>query len=106
MTVQYAGYPVNTLITPIHESQESFRVTNEVHINIGDVMVISNCQHAEIFQIKSVAHNQGIQIVESVKPLEYEYDANSEVSRLEVNRYYVAKTKRNKSNGNPLYSLF
>lgn len=78
----------------------------KMHVNKGDVLIVSNCQYAEIFIAKEVGQSRDVQIILSSSPLNYLYGKDAELSRLEVNQYFVAKISRKDMHGKPIYALY
>jgi len=105
ITIKYASFPTNTLLTNMQN--ETVMILDEMNkVMVGNILLISDCQHAEIFKVQQVKHKRYQQTVMADTPLNYRYAANAEVSQLKVNHYFIAKTKRKDKLGNPIYSLF
>ncbi len=72
----------------------------------GNILVISDCKKAEIIKVKSVFKNQDKQYIQSTLPLNYHFDRDAQMSRLEINTFYVEKTNRYTKLRQPIYALF
>lgn len=59
-----------------------------------DILIISNCKSADIFQVKNIINLQNEQKIIPQQELSTLYDKNSEVSKLQINKYYIADTLR------------
>lgn len=105
LTVRYADYPANTLLAAM-QNDSRLIVSNEVAFKPGEIVVISDCRKAEIFKIEAVSENHGVQIIIPSSSLHYLFQKDAEISRLIVNSYYLAATKRKQINGTPIYALF
>lgn len=68
------------------------KTTKEVHFSQNDLLLISDCTHGEIFLAKDIKVNSA-QWITSDKPLVYSYHESAEVSRFEMNTFYVSKNK-------------
>ncbi|WP_148339344.1 PilW family protein [Aquicella siphonis] len=104
-TVRYAGYPSARLLAPMSDDNRLMADAG-VSLASGDMAIISNCRHAEIFRVDRVIRVQGRQIIVSTLPLHDRYEKHSEISRLEINRYSVRQTGRNERDGKPVSALF
>lgn len=81
-------------------------LTNDSRFSAGDILLISDCKTAEIFQIKSVIKKSHYQIIIPTVELTNIYDKQAEVAHLEKNYYFVAKTNRKSSQGKPIYAFY
>lgn len=81
-------------------------------IELGDVLIISDCEKADIFQVSSVAR-QSENILAFHQPpynnssaLSKAYDKNAYISLLKNVAYYIGDTGRFYENNTPVYALF
>jgi hypothetical protein len=82
-------------------------VSMELHFNPGDIAMVSDCQSAEIFQVKSIEKiNHDSQKITSVTPLQKRYHQSAELHDFEINTYYVAPTKQVDATGNVIHALY
>lgn len=84
-----------------HAAQDSARLLSamvrfdllETNQNVlfkkGAILMISNCRHAEIFEVKSLFTHHGAQLITPVVPLHDHFEQNAEVSYFEINQFYV-----------------
>lgn len=104
-TVQYAKYPHAVLKLATNDSRLLFATTN-INIKKGDILMISNCKYAEIFNVKNISRLEEMQIITPETPLHYQFNAFAEITHLVKNKYFIAKTTRKKSDGQEGDSLF
>jgi type IV pilus assembly protein PilW len=92
ITVRYADYPPAVLLETMNNPALLY-VSKNKNFKPGEIAIIADCSHAELFKIAAVhsLHNSW-RIVPEV-PLHELYAVNAEVSRLVVNRYFVAATR-------------
>jgi hypothetical protein len=82
-------------------------VAAKPNFKVGDMAVISDCQAAEIFQIKKVMRlNNGAQKLFLLQPLNRMFSATAEVGRWQVFTYLVKKTGRVHKNGVAISALY
>lgn len=105
VTVRYMEYP-NIVLNKNMKDDQILYAGNEIIFKPADIVIISNCKHAEIFSIKHIHFKNGSQEIVPSRPLHYSYEKFSELGLLAVNRYYIAKTNRINQNGQPVYALF
>lgn len=72
----------------------------------NEILVISDCQQADMFIVKDVIHNKNFQIITSQQSLEARYKKNAEISRLEINSFFIADTGRVSPLGKPVHALY
>ncbi|SRR5579885_1135090 len=105
ITVRYQAFPGAELLASM-QGNTSMIVNNQVQFSEGDILLISDCSRAEIFQVAKVSRQHHVQTIMPRVPLHYRYAANAELDRLEINRYFVANTGRTDRDGSPMYSLY
>ena len=81
-------------------------VSSGIHFYSGDIAIISDCGHAEIFQIKSASNIKQGQKIVSVYPLHDQYKQDAELGHFIMNHYFISKTNRVDEKKKPLYALF
>jgi len=103
--VSYAGYP-NTVL------EESMRNEATLYTNINsrfapnDILLISDCKQAEIFQVSQVKYSRGLQEIISLYPLHSRYEKYAQIAKFESNKYFIANTHRVNRDGTAIYALF
>ncbi len=88
LQVRYQSLPVSKLKQWFNSRR--FSMTKDVVTKKGEVMLISDCMHAEIFTVAAVEVSGAAQIVYSHDPLQYEYTEAAEIGRYIAHRYYLA----------------
>jgi len=104
-TTCHAEIPSARLLNAMHSSSILDVSATPVFYK-DDVLLIVDCQHAEIFTVKMLTRSKYAQHVETNAPLQHHYSTSAEVSRLVKSFYFIAKTDRKDSNGAWVYSLY
>jgi type IV pilus assembly protein PilW len=106
LTVRYAN-PASGVLTETMTQPSMIRVSASPKIVVGDRLLISNCQMADaiVIQQVSVASN-GDQLLVSASPLSKLYQRNADVSKLEINTYFIGQTKRKDTHGHYIEALY
>jgi hypothetical protein len=88
-------------------SPDIMRASLKPRFLAGDIAVIANYQHAEIFQVKAQYDlKNGKQFIQAAAPLATLFDETAAVSKLEINTLFVADTGRRDVVGAPVYGLY
>lgn len=103
ITVQFMEFPGAYLI---QETAENLIISSHLNIKIGDLLLISDCKHAEIFQVKDYHVNKQTQIITPVSALKFHFDQFAEIGHLQINKFFISKTNRFDQNGKVIYGLF
>lgn len=101
LTVRYAEYPPAVLIAPMRDNK-TLHISKNIPIKSNDIVLISDCKHAELAKIDSMTSNY----LTTQQSLHGQFDSMSELSRLQINTYFIAKTVRKDQSGAPIYALF
>lgn len=78
----------------------------EIKFTDNETVVISDCEKAEIVQIAKINHYKNEQKIITSKPLRQIFLPNAEISKLEINKYFITKTTRKYADGSAIYALF
>lgn len=105
LVVRHASFPYASL-KKITNDLLTLDVDNNVKFAKGDWIIISSCQQAEIARISQLSQNTIRQRLTLDKPLHCRFAENTEVSKLEINRLYIAPTKRWDKSGMRVSALF
>ena len=105
LTIRHAEYPVATLTESMQDNMRIY-LNQDARFNPGDILIISDCQRAEIFKAQVIRRTNGKLEITSSFPLHDKYQKYSEVSRLSINKFYVAKTNRRNKDGSDIYALY
>lgn len=103
LTVRFMDY-FTVILKDIRHS--IIYTTNEVKFSAGDILIISNCRQAEIFEVHSNFITSFYQKIIPKYPLQLPFYGYAEIGRLIINRYFIAKTKRTDLYGHPIYALY
>lgn len=103
--VSRAEFPNANLLEPTTDDN-TLLTNNVIYFKPGDILIISDCKAAEIFRILEVHTLKDRQKIIPVKPLQHKFDQFAEVSHLQINKFYVAKTNRTHADGSNVNALF
>lgn len=92
LTVKYMAFPGVVLLDDMR-NLSTLRVNMSIRYHAGDVMIVSSCFRAEIFVIDDVYIEKGMQIIKATHSLHHLYEQNAEVGLLEVNKFFIAKSR-------------
>lgn len=87
----------NVLVLGENARQGVLDVTNHVYFNANDIVLVSDCRHAEIARIKTVSRIHGMQEISFTQLLHYRYDKSAEISLFEQNRIFVGADRHDNS---------
>jgi hypothetical protein len=104
ITVMYAKYPPIPVLSPTQKDQ--IAIPTFVHVQVGDVMLISDCEKAELVVIKDHIKKGSAQILLTQTPLHFSFNEKAELSRWAINHFFIAKTARHHRDGSPIFALF
>jgi len=103
--VRYAKYP-NASLEESMQNEMIIHANKTDHFAAGDILLISDCKQAEIFQAANVRVKNGMQEITASMPLHNKYEKFSEISHFIVNKFSITKTNRTHPDGSHVYSLF
>ena len=102
IVVRHAAVQHATLVEDMHDYL--FMLTNkQIQYAKGDILIISDCVSAEIFQVAEVHRTHGQQKILPSRALLRSYSKNSEVARLVWEEYSIEHSKN--KNGSPMMAL-
>jgi hypothetical protein len=97
-----SGYLLQSMLTAT-----VIYVSTELHFMTGDIVMVSDCESAEIFEVKSIQKiHSGMQKIISTMPLHKQYGQYAEVNYFEKNMYFIADTKHTDASGATIHALF
>jgi hypothetical protein len=105
LTVRYADFP-NASLVKTSQIKDVIYTTNNLTFKPGNILIISDCHHAEIVKVKKANHFQDRQQIMITSPLHTIFSQGAEVSRLVINRYFIGKINNKTFNKDHNYSLF
>lgn len=93
LRVRYQQFPGSTLA---HNMKSRQLVVTDIGIKYkaGQLLIISNCRRAEIFEVASVTIKSGLQYITSTKPLHHFYKRYAEVGEYVDRRYFIGQSRR------------
>jgi type IV pilus assembly protein PilW len=103
--VKHMSHPSGTLQETM-KSYSTLSLDQEVRFSVGDIGVIADCQHAEIFKISSIKSTKQSQILIIANPLKTIFKKNTEVGKLEINEYFIEKKNTLHTGHASQYSLY
>ena len=80
------------LLKKMHDYSHMY-VSYDIKFHSNELLMISDCQHAEIFKLAKVTSTGHGQQLTLVTPLTFLFDKTAEVGRLEINKFYLDKPK-------------
>lgn len=104
LIVRYVDYPGCSLLKQHHQSLLSVDLNQR--FSSRDILVISDCHHAEMLQVKKVIHDRDKQVITTEQPLHYPYEQHAEIGRFVTAHFFVKPTNRFYKDGSPIYGLF
>jgi len=105
LTVRHAD-AILTNLTRNMQGFSTFFVALSPRFAKGDIVIISNCASADIFQIKKISVTQTEQMITTEKPLSARYQKNDEVALFDTNTFFIDKTNRVTRDGKIIFALY
>ncbi|MDR3491843.1 MAG: hypothetical protein P4M12_07380 [Gammaproteobacteria bacterium] len=87
-----------TLVTGVNHGSVLY-ISDKPRFKKGDVAVISDCIHAEMFKIENISYLEKSQRIQTSKPILADYNKYAEVSLFQNESYFIAKTSRKNISG-------
>ncbi len=89
------------------KNYSQMRISKSLRVAVGEILLISDCKNVDIFTVKRVSFSSnGVQTITTNAVLSKKYAQHAEVSRMEVNTYFISKTDRQMPDGSPIYALY
>jgi len=105
LIIRYAKYE-NAYLTEAMKRKNRIYFKGDNNISSKDILLISDCKSAEIFTARNIKKINDSYEVTLTSPLHHRYDKYAEISRLIINKFYVAKTNRKYPDGKSVYGLY
>jgi len=86
--VRHASVENSELIADMRDFS-TFIVDTHVPYRAGDVLMVSDCRHAEIIKVNRIHYRGGDEWIETERPLTQLFIKHAEVSRFEENYFFV-----------------
>lgn len=90
MTVRYQHFSGSVLLKKMN-NRSFLEVSIDEKFYPKNIVMISDCQKAEIFKIKKISFSKQSQKIYPELPLHYLFSTYAELGKVHVNRYYLAK---------------
>lgn len=104
MTVRYMHYPENNLLTKASDNQ--IDVSDHVHYQKNDVLIISDCWNAVLVKVDSVmTHSRGQRLILTTR-LQAPFYQGASIGKLVVEQYHVKATGRMTRSGKSINALY
>ncbi len=105
LTVRHRARSAVSLDQPMTQSSV-LELSSPLSVRPGDLFLISDCRHADLFQVAAVsAHGRGQRLM-TAQPLSYQYGENAEAAPFEITTYFVENTGRKDKYGRELSALY
>jgi Tfp pilus assembly protein PilW len=106
LTIKHAFFPADTLFQTMQDSTTLY-VNSYQHYKVGDVVVVSDCQSAEIYQIKTSTplNSHQTKIIASTN-LNKQFSQAAHISHFEKNTYFIQPTVRQNTLGEKISALY
>lgn len=88
LVVAYQAMPTLSLLAPV-SAHGTILTDDGLPITAKEILLISDCTHAEIFQVKSVSIINHVKHITATLPLHYTYGDNAELGRFMRHHYYL-----------------
>ena len=114
LSVQYARFPGTALASSMGSQSASLVMASvlDAPVSAGDLMVVSNCIRADLFEVKSVSGAAASRTIEPEDALGHAYDVsidypqNTRVMHFTSNIYYIGNTQRQTESGDNVFALY
>jgi len=89
------------------QGNSALYISSGLRIVANDNLIISDCRTAEAFRVKEVIQMKDkVQKIIPAKPLDKIYEKNSEINKLEMEAFFIGKTKRFNEKHNAIYAFY
>ena len=89
LRVRYQSFPA--AYVKHKNGRNSLISMSDVHFQKDQLLIVSDCAHAEIIQAKSVRLSGDSQIITTTEPLRFDYQAGAEIGHMVARHYFVAR---------------
>jgi hypothetical protein len=105
ITLRYMN-PATTALTGFMPDLNTIFIYRDEAYHIGDIVMVSDCNSAEIFRIQAIKISAHFQTLIPATPLTKIFGPDAELAKLECKTYFCRSTGRHKLNGQPVNSLY
>ena len=88
ISLNHMTYPSEKLLEPMRVTTEMI-IGKHITLHTGDLLMVSDCEHAETFTAKKVWFRKKGQVIEAMTPLKYHYNGNADIGRYEKRSYFI-----------------
>lgn len=88
--VRYAK-DLQVKLTSMALGNKSIELAGMHPFRVGEVLLISDCQKAEIFQVANVRHVHDRQILEAQQPFSFQFYTDAKIMRMVMNQYFLLR---------------
>lgn len=103
LTVMHAD---ESYVSVIAQQDNTVLTSDEVHFKLHDIVLISDCEKAELVSIDQVYSSDNHQALRFLSPLKFKFDNNAQISKWMVNHYFVERDDQASDQGYPTYVLY
>lgn len=104
VTVRYQSFPGVVLLRDMQD-KVNMLAEPDIRIQPGQHLLISDCRHAEIFQVANVIKMKRMQVISSVKPLHRNYKKQAEIGFQMHHQYFMDKSGYQQKNHPVTFAL-
>jgi Tfp pilus assembly major pilin PilA len=92
ITVRYQSYPGASLVANMR-SLSQLKADMTVIYHPGQLLLISDCSHAEIFEAAYIIIKNDVQLITTLQPLHYLYLQYAEIGAMTTHHYHLARSR-------------
>ncbi len=105
--LQITGVDFNlAIVSEVMQSSNQIVTSTPMSFKQNEVLVIADCQQAELFVAANVRSSGDQQIITSSQPLSKHYQRNASVGRLQTQLFYIRDSQRKNLKGDAIFSLY
>ena len=105
LVVKHRSLKAVPLLQPM-ETPNTLFVSEAASFSEGQLLLLSDCQHADLFEVATIEKDGQRQRLTPKVPLGYLYREGAELGFMEVKRYSLENSGRYDQNGQPLQALY
>jgi type II secretory pathway pseudopilin PulG len=104
LTVRYLS-PKTAILTHNMERYYQLRTDRTVQFKVGEVIMLADCDHADIATIENVSEQENEQWIALSRNARL-YQKGTQVGKIQIESYYIGHSQRRNRLGEPINSLF
>lgn len=90
LTLRYQSFPGAVVMNNMKSAGRIVTDKSEL-FHVGEILLISDCVHAEILKVAHVWISGNVQVIIPESPLHFLYDQFAEIGKLIIHQYYLGK---------------